>query len=289
MKKSTLAFTLLAASALYACATAPPQQTFAQQAAPSKPSAAPAVSNVDTILMQLKLHSFEVRTGRSEGAAKGVALMEEATKANPNEARLWAGLGTSYFNKANVSFLPGGKFAEGLSAFQRAEEAHAKALAIDPTNADALAGHGFSMAILASFQPKPGMREEGMAEMARAIELAPANTSIRLQRAFMSVNLPLASRNRAAELEDLGYLARLANGTRQGDYVRVLLGDVLFEGGDAARARQEYEAVAKSDRPGGAEARARLAALDKGEAVATADIMRVRQATGSNCMMCHGS
>jgi tetratricopeptide (TPR) repeat protein len=285
MKRTTSAFTLACASAIYACAIAPTphQQAFAQQAAP------PVAPNVDAILMQNMLHAFEVRTGHFESAEKSVALMDEATKASPGDARLWAGLGTAYFLQANASFGPGGKPVDGLAAIQRASEAHARSLAIDPDNAAALAGHGTTMVILATFQQKPEFREKGIAELDRAVAVSPNNTSVRLQRAFSSINLPPSPARNANAIEDLGYLARLANGMRSGDYVRIMLGDVQFEIGKPDLARKEYEAVAKSERPGGAEARARLAALDKGDPVAPADMARLRQATGSNCMMCHGS
>ena len=229
MKRSTSAFTLACASALYACAIAPApqQQAFAQQAAPSKP--APAASNVDALLMQTRLHGFEVRVGRFEAASKAVAEMEEATRANPGDARLWAGLGTAYFLQANANFQPGGKLVDGLAAIQRASEAHARALAIDPDNTAALSGHGTSMVILAAFQQKPEFREKGIAELNRAVALSPKGTTARLQRAFSSINLPPSPARNANAIEDLGYLARLANGTRSGDYVHVMLGDVQFE------------------------------------------------------------
>jgi hypothetical protein len=94
-------------------------------------------------------------------------------------------------------------------------------------------------------------------------------------------------RNQAAEAEDLDFLIRISNGTRAGDYIRLMWGDLYFEIGSSDLAREQYQAVAKSMSPAGAEALSRLAALDQGGVLA-ADMKKLRQAAGSNCVMCHG-
>jgi hypothetical protein len=123
--------------------------------------------------------------------------------------------------------------------------------------------------------------------MDRAIALAPTSRRVRLQRAFSGINLPDALRNRAAEAEDLDFLIALAGGTRAGDYVRLLRGDLHAESGTSDLAREQYELVMKSSSPASAEARSRLDALQQG-GVAAADIKKLRTAAGTNCLMCHG-
>jgi hypothetical protein len=98
---------------------------------------------------------------------------------------------------------------------------------------------------------------------------------------------PDPMRDRAAEAEDLDFLITLANGTRAGDYIRLMRGDLYVETGTNDLAREQYETVARSTSPAGAEATSRLAALDQG-GVSLADIKKLRQAAGANCVMCHG-
>jgi hypothetical protein len=275
MKKSVLTFALASTAVLYACAAGP--QAVSQHAA----------SPADMALGQLMVHSIEVRSGQFDGAPKAVALMLDATQKAPTDTRLLVGLGTAYFLEANASLRPGGNPQNGLAAIQNAHASYARALAIKADDPGALAGHGMASLILGGFQKKPEMISLGMTEMNRAVSLAPNVTGIRLQRAFSGVNQPASPERNAQALEDLGWLADRAQGIRSGDYVRVMRGDVYFETGQSDLARKEYAQVSASPRPGGEEARVRLAALDKG-GVAPADIQKLRAATGSNCMMCHG-
>lgn len=282
MRKQAIAFTA-AISALCACATVP-----GQQAAPPPPQASKTPSPADSVLAQLMLHSFEVRSGHFEGASKAVALMLDATQKMPDDPRVLTGLGTAYFLEANVALAPGGNLANGLAVIQNAHDSYARALAIKADEPDALAGHGMASLILGGVQRKPEMVALGVAEMDRAVKLAPDIAPIRLQRAFSVVNLPVSPERNATVLEDLEFLSVKGQGLRSGDYVRVMRGDVYFETGQPDLARKEYEKVSASPRPGGGEARARLSALASGAGVARPDIARLRNATGSNCMMCHG-
>ncbi len=115
----------------------------------------------------------------------------------------------------------------------------------------------------------------------------PRSRRVRLQRAFSGINLPDALRNRANEAEDLDFLIALANGTRAGDYIRLMRADLHAESGASDLARAQYELVAKSSSPASAVATSRLAALDEG-GVAAADIKKLRAQAGTNCLMCHG-
>ena len=106
-------------------------------------------------------------------------------------------------------------------------------------------------------------------------------------RAFNGLSLPDALRNHAAEGEDLDFLIKAAEGSRPGDYLHIMRGDLYFELGQPDLARDQYEIAGNSASPAAAEAHARLAALTQGGVAAT-DIKKLRTAAGANCTMCHG-
>src|SRR5262249_51916458 len=147
--------------------------------------------------------------------------------------------------------------------------------------------HGGVQAMMASFQQQPQLAAKGVAEMNRAVELAPNSVPVRLARAFNGLSLPDGLRNHAAEAEDLDFLIKVAGGSRPGDYLHILRGDLYFELGQIDLARSQYEVAGKSASPAAAESKARLTALTQG-GVAAADIKKLRSAAGANCVMCHG-
>ena len=82
---------------------------------------------------------------------------------------------------------------------------------------------------MASFQQQPQLAAKGVAEMNRAVELAPNSVRVRLVRAFNGLSLPDALRNNVAEAEDLDFLIKVAEGSRPGDYVHIMRRDLDFE------------------------------------------------------------
>jgi hypothetical protein len=118
----------------------------------------------------------------------------------------------------------------------------------------ALATHGGVQAMMASFQQAPQLAAQGVAEMNRAVELEPNSVRVRLTRAFNGLNLPGALRNNAAEAEDLDFIISVAEGSRQGDYLHIMRGDLYFELGKLDLAKSQYQ----------------------------------MGAAGANCAMCHG-
>jgi hypothetical protein len=183
--------------------------------------------------------------------------------------------------------MPGGKLADAMDAIQKGPAALERALQLNPDHPEALAQHGGIVALMGSLQHAPVAAAKGVAEMDRAIALAPNSRRVRLLRAFLGINLPDAMRNRTAEAEDLDFLIKISDGTRAGDYIHLLRGDLYAETGAGDLAREQYDAVVTSTSPAGAEARSRLAALDEGGVSAT-DIRTLRKAAGANCLMCHG-
>ena len=243
-------------------------------------------STTADILRQARTYLFQFRTGQYGVAPRSVAMLEEATKADPENADLWDAMGVAYLAQAAGTMLSSGKPAEAMSAVQKGPQALERALQLDPDHAGALATHGGMQAMMASLMRSPRMAAKGVDEMNRAVELAPNSVRVRLQRAFSGLSLPDAVRNHAAEAEDLDFLIRIAGAGRPGDYLHIMRGDLYFELGNLDLAKDQYEIAAKSASPAAAEANARLTELTQG-GVDVTDIRKLRSAAGANCTMCH--
>jgi hypothetical protein len=239
------------------------------------------------ILQRAMAYQFQFRAGQTDVVPQYVAMLEEATKADPENADLWNALGVAYLAQAAGAMMPGGHPADALPAMQKGPAALERAMQLNPNHAEAMATHGGVTAFMALYQQGPAGAAKGVDEMNRAIALAPTNRRVRLQRAFSGINLPDALRNRADEADDLDFLIALTSGTRPGDYLRLMRGDLHAETGAGGLARAQYEAVAKSSSPAAAVAASRLAALDEGGVPAIA-IKKLRAQAGTNCLMCHG-
>src|SRR5262245_1466534 len=199
-----------------------------------------------TVLQRAMAYQFQFRGGQTDAVPEYVAMLEEATKAAPENAELWNAMGVAYLAQAARAMMPGGRPADALPAMQKGPAALERALQLNPNHAEALATRGGVQAFIDLFQKGPAGAAEGIAKMNRAIEMAPANRRVRLQRAFSGLNLPDALRNRAAEADDLDFLIAISTGTRAGDYIRLLRGDLHAEGGASDLARAQYELVAQS-------------------------------------------
>jgi hypothetical protein len=240
-----------------------------------------------TILQRATAYQFQFRGGQTDIVPDYVVMLEEATKADPENAELWNAMGVAYLAQAARAMMPGGRPADALPAVQKGPAALDRALQLNPNHAEAMATRGGVQAFMGLYQQGPAGAAEGIAKMNRAIELAPSSRRVRLQRAFSGINLPNPLRNRTAEAEDLDFLIALASGTRAGDYIRLLRGDLHAESGASDLARVQYEVVAKSTSPASADAASRLAALGEG-GVPAAEIKKLRTQAGTNCLMCHG-
>ncbi len=245
------------------------------------------LSSAADILRQATAYQFQFRAGQYDVAPKFVAMIEEATKANPENADLLNALGVSYLTRVAGVMLTGGNPADAWTGVQKGMHSLEHALELNPNHAEALATHGGVQALMASFQKAPQQAAKGVADMNRAVEIAPNSERVRLLRAFNGLNLPDAMRNHAAEAEDLDFLIGIAEGSRQGDYIHIMRGDLYFELGKLDLARDQYEMAAKSPSPAATEAKARLTALTQAGVAAT-DIKKLRSSAGANCSMCHG-
>jgi tetratricopeptide (TPR) repeat protein len=196
-------------------------------------------------------------------------------------------MGVAYLAQAAGTMLTGGKPVEAFTAVQKGMHSLEHALELNPDHAEALATHGGVQAMMASFQQQPQLAAKGVADMNRAVNLAPNSVRVRLARAFNGLSLPDALRSNAAEAEDLDFLIKVAGGSRAGDYLHIMRGDLYFELGKLDLAGNQYEMAGKSASPATAEATARLTALAQGGVPAT-DIKKLRIAAGANCVMCHG-
>jgi len=239
------------------------------------------------LLQRALAYQLQFRAGQTDVVPEYVAMLEAATKADPENADRWYAMGIAYLAQAARAMMPGGRPADAMLAIQKGPAALERAMQLNPNHAEAMATHGGVQAFMGLYKEGTAGAAKGMDEMNRAIALAPTNRRVRLQRAFSGINLPDALRDRANEAEDLDFLIALASGTRPGDYIRLMRGDLHAETGASDLARAQYELVAKSTSPASTVATSRLAALDEGGVVA-ADIKKLRAQAGTNCLMCHG-
>jgi tetratricopeptide (TPR) repeat protein len=232
-------------------------------------------------------YQVEFRSGKLDVAPAYVALLEGATRETPGNADLWYALGRAYLLQGARAMLPGGNPSEAMPALQKGPAALRRALQINPDHPQALAQLGGVQALMASMVNARGMAERGVADMNRAVALAPDSTMVHLTRAFLGLTLPDNLRNHATEFEDLNYLVDSAGEGTSGDYVRIMRGDLHFEMGKPELARADYLAVVSSANAASVEGAKRLAALDGG-GVPMQQVKALRTAAGAQCSMCHG-
>ncbi|MBZ5676903.1 MAG: hypothetical protein LAP61_21890 [Acidobacteriia bacterium] len=271
MKKSNVVLTVLASLA------------FVASAWPETPTP----SSTADILQRARTYQLQFRAGRYDVLPGYVGMLEEATNAHPEDADLSNAMGVAYLAQVVGVMLTGGKPADAWTGVQKGLQALEHAIELNPDHAEALATHGGVQALMAAYPPAGPPAAKGVAEMNRAVELAPDSVRVRLVRAFNGLNLPDALRNHAAEAEDLDFLIKMAGKSRPGDYVHIMRGDLYSELGQPDLARSQYEIASQSASPAAAEARKRLTALATG-GVAVTDIKKLRSAAGAQCALCHG-
>lgn len=239
----------------------------------------------DQALADARLASLQFRAGKYGVAPESVARLEAAVQAYPSDGRLWNALGVAYFEHITADFSTGA-FKDIPGHLMKAQAAHERALALDPNDAVALAGRGTALAIASGFTRKADAGRQGVAELNRAVELAPDETVIRLQRAFTNLGVGADLRDRAAAETDLKRLILIAEGSRPGDMLHVLLGDLQAEGGQTELARAEYAQAAREGSAIRELGQARLASLAAG-GPPPAEVARLRGDIARNCAMCH--
>jgi tetratricopeptide (TPR) repeat protein len=242
---------------------------------------------VRAVLGQAMQYQIEFRNGKLDVAPAYVSLLETATRETPGNADLWYAMGRAYLLQGARSLLPGGDPAAAMPAMQKGIESLKRALQIDPDQPQALAQLGGVQALRASMANAPDMANRGVAEMNRAVLLAPDSTMVRLTRAFLGLTLPDRLRNHTTEFEDLDYLIQNADVGTAADYVRIMRGDLHFEIGKSELARADYNAVLHTGTAASAEAGRRLADLESG-GVPMEKIKALRVSAGAQCSMCHG-
>jgi hypothetical protein len=253
-------------------------------------AASPASSmDIAAVLKQARDYQVRFRDGEPDAASANVDLMEKATAAEPANADLWHALGVAYVNLAARATMPGGNRSDVAVALQKGMPALNRALELDPDHAPALAVRAGMRAMIGMQMNAPQALSQAITDMNRAVALAPDSPAVRLIRVFGAPPMPDALRNRANEAADLDFLIRAADKSRAGDFMTILRGDLHFETGDVARARQLYETVKSTGAQAAAQlADARLVLLAQGGDSLMREILALRAVAGTQCSMCHG-
>jgi tetratricopeptide (TPR) repeat protein len=237
------------------------------------------------VLEQARQYQMKYRTGDASVVEPWVAMLEQATRAQPDNADLWFALGYVYLAQGSLA-LQAENPAGAMSSMQKGPAALRQALKLDPNHARALSQLGGIQTLLGPVLKLPAMAPRGVAQMNRAVELAPDSVPVRLMRAFAGPNLPAELRNTTHEAQDLDYLIEVSDWGTAGDYMRILRGDLHFESGQPEQALAMYRSVESSGSGASNDARKRIAALEAG-GVPMEDIRFLRSAAGAQCAMCH--
>lgn len=231
--------------------------------------------------------AFEFRAGRYDTAPQALTILKTATASDPNNPDLWVALGAAEMQGLTAANQPGGDPSQAMVIIPRALSHFEKALAIKADHPEALVNKGAVGAIASLMRGDMKGVPLAMADMDRAVALAPDNNVVHLQRGFFGINMPAAVRQNAKVEEDLKFLLKASDGAREADVLHLLLGDLYAETGRHAEARAEYAASNRRGTTTGEMAMSRLAALQAG-AVPAPEIARLRSQLGTNCVMCHG-
>jgi len=237
------------------------------------------------VLAKSRSYQYQFRSGDLTVLDLWVAMLDVATSEEPDNADLWYWLG--YATLAQVAkALQSGDTAAASAAMQKGPAALRQALKLNPDHAEALSQLGGIQTLLGPVLKLPAMAPRGVAQMNRAVELAPDSLRVRLMRAFTGPNLPVELRNTAHEAEDLDYLIEASEWGTAGDYIRILRADLHWELGEVEKARALYRSVEHTGSGASPDARSRLAALER-DAMPVEQIKALRAAAGAQCAMCH--
>jgi tetratricopeptide (TPR) repeat protein len=248
----------------------------------------PAV-DVSAVLKQSKAYRLRFREGEAEAATANVALLESATAARTDNADLWNAMGLAYVYLATRATLPGGNRGDAVIALQKGMPAFNRALQIDPDQAEALSVRAGMRALIGLQINSPDLVPQALADMNRAVQLAPDSVAVRLIRAFGAPVMPDGLRNRRHEAADLDFLIEKAEGNRAGDFITILRADLHFENGELDNARQLYEGIAGTGAASAMRvAKSRLSLLAQGRDAMMKEISELRAVAGTRCSMCHG-
>jgi hypothetical protein len=231
---------------------------WAAQPRPASATEPAAAVDIPAVLNQSRDYRFRFREGELDVAAANAALLENATAAETGNADLWNAMGLAYVYLAARATLPGGNRSDVVIALRKGMPALNRALEINPDQAEALSVRAGMRALVGMQMNAPQLVPQAMADMNRAVELAPTSVAVRLTRAFGGPNMPDELRNRMNEAADLDFLIEQAEGNRTG----------------AASAAQV--------------ARSRLALFPQGKDAMMKDIKALRAVAGTRCSLCHG-
>ena len=250
-----------------------------------------ATPNADSdALVRAQRLQLEYRQGHHEVVTPLVHDLELAVNQFPNNSELWEAMGHAYMSQQGATLATSGEGPPDMSAMiaigERARDAYARSLALDPDDLLVRASHGMAQLVVSQLKGDgPGMMA-GVDEMNAAVRAAPKKTALRLTRAFTIIHLPPAMRDTDAVVDDLQFILDTAPRSRPQDVLHLMLGDVHAEMGRLDQAKREYSEVTGASAFAAEQVKQRLADLQRG-AIPQASIAQVRAITGSGCAMCH--
>lgn len=229
---------------------------------------------------------LEYRQGNRDAVGPLVHDLELAVARSPDNADLWEAMGHAYMSQQGASLSSPPDMPKLIAIGQRARDAYARSLALDPNDMLVRASHGMSQMVVSQLTGDgPGVMA-GVEEMNAAVRQAPKTTGVRLTRAFTIIQLPPDMRDTDAVIDDLQFILDTAPNSRPQDVLHLMLGDVHAEMGRPEQAKTEYMQVTGASAFAAEQVKLRLAELQKGP-VSPAAIAQVRAITGSGCVMCH--
>jgi len=256
---------------------------------PAHAAAPPAGVDIPAVLKQTRDYQLRFRNGELDAAPANVALLEKATAAEAGNADLWYSMGLAYVYLAARASRPGGNPADAMIALQKGMPALNRALQIDPDHAETLSLRAGMRAMVGKQMNAPQLLSQAIADMNRAVELAPKSAAVRLVRAFAAPAMPDELRNRLNEAADLDFLIEYSDWNRARDFMTILRADLHFENGETESATQLYELVNRTGAASAVQlATSRLTLMPQGRDLMVRDIKALRAVAGTQCSMCHG-
>ena len=131
----------------------------------SAAASAQTTDTAKTTLQRALAYQFQFRAGQTEVVPEYVAMLEEATKSDAENADLANAMGVAYLAQGARAMMPGGHPADAMAALPKGLAALERAMQLNPNHAEAMATHGGVTAFIGLMQRGPAGAARGLDEM----------------------------------------------------------------------------------------------------------------------------